>query len=90
MVRVWMSGGWGGGLYADIYSFGAVSNSSMSLTAVIAANNAAGRRLFRHSQLLDEPVIILRGCDMESACSKSFISVPVINCHDAEVYCCCS
>jgi hypothetical protein len=38
-----MSGdGGGGGLYAEIYSGGDVSNSSMSLTSVTATNNTAG------------------------------------------------
>jgi hypothetical protein len=37
-----MSGGGGGGLYAEINSGGYVSNSSMSLTAVTAINNNAG------------------------------------------------
>jgi hypothetical protein len=38
-----MSGGDGGGLYADIYSYGNdhVSNSSMSLTTVTATDNTA-------------------------------------------------
>jgi hypothetical protein len=37
-----MSGGDGGGLFADIYSSsGGVSNSSMSLTTLTAANNIA-------------------------------------------------
>jgi hypothetical protein len=42
-----MSGYDGGGVYAGIYSGGNVSNSSMSLTAVTATNNAAAGTMRR-------------------------------------------
>jgi len=41
-----MSGDDGGGLFAEIYSYAGVSNSSMSLTTVTATNNTAGMMRF--------------------------------------------
>jgi hypothetical protein len=47
VLRVWLSGSFGGGLYAWIYcGSGVVSDLSLLLTTVTATNNRAGRMLY--------------------------------------------